>query len=80
MSKTTPTIELCVLIRRMQHLIDVIGFKDQRLSNTLITIGNMVDAHTKAFETHSDKVGSGIDELTEWYFELLDSVDKIKYE
>ena len=80
MSKTTPTIELTILIRRMQHLIDVIGFKDQRLSNTLVTINRMVKDHTTAFETHSDEVGSGIDELTEWYFDLLDSVNKIKYE
>jgi hypothetical protein len=80
MSKTTPTIELTILIRRIQHLITLTGFKDQRLSNTLITIDRMVKDHTTAFETHSDEVGSGIDKLTDSYFDLLDSVDEIKYE
>ena len=75
MSKTTPAIELSILIRRVQYLMPLIGFKDQRLSNTLITIDRMVKDHTDSFETHSDEVGSGIDELTQWYFELLDSVN-----
>jgi len=75
MSKATPVIELTILIRRVQHLIDQIGFKDQRLSNTLVTINRMVNDHTNSFEKHSDEVGEGIDNLTEEYFKLLDSIE-----
>jgi len=75
LSKATPVIELTILIRRVQHLMYKIEFKDQRLKNTMVTINRMVDDHTRAFETHSDEVGEGIDNLTEEYFRLLDSIE-----
>jgi hypothetical protein len=35
----------------------------------------MVNDHTNSFEKHSDEVGEGIDNLTEEYFKLLDSIE-----
>ena len=68
-----PLLELPIALRRVQHLIDTSKIDKKNLTKALRTIDRSVNEHTELFETND--IGEGIDQLTEEYNNLLDSIE-----
>ena len=67
-----PLLELPIALRRVQHLIDTSKIDKKNLIKALRTIDRSVNEHTALFE--SNEIGEGMDNLTEEYNNLLDSI------
>ena len=67
-----PLIEISILTRRLQHLMVKSKFNNQSLVKSLRTIDRVVREQTELFE--DKEIGEQIDELTEYYNNILDSI------
>lgn len=69
-----PLIESVILIRRLQGLMMNAKFKNLSLDKSIRTIDRVVREQTELFE--DSEIGEQIDDLTDKYNELLDSVEE----